>query len=474
MVTSIAYNLANLALSASSTSNVNVAVFAGNVTTVQSMNAGNITVNNVTLGGSLVFSDGSSLSSVTSAISVFDYTGNGTQTVFATGNYNATSTLDTNVYISGVYQRKNTYTWSGTNITFTSGAPPLNSNIEIMVNTYATGIAVPNDGSVTPSKLSTGGPSWDANGNVAIGGTSIPTGIKLSVVAGSINVTDAAANTRAYLGWGIVPGSGGNGAYLFNADNSPLAFGTTNLERMRINSSGNVGIGTTTVAAGNALAVFGGNVQVGTTGNGVKFADGTYQSTAYSGSASGSLIKITYLTSGTSFTTQASTTKMFVELVGAGGGGAGTNNTSYTSSGGGAGGYSAKYFTGLTGGSSYTYAIGNGGTGGTSGTAGGNTTFTVAAVTITGNGGSGANTASGGAGGAASGGDINSNGQNGTTGFAAGGTALSGGNGTGGSSVFGGGGGSSAGYGGGGGSGAANSSTGYSGGSGLIRVWEYS
>ena len=184
MVTSIAYNLANLALSASSTSNVNVAVFAGNVTTVQSMNAGNITVNNVTLAGSLVFSDGSSLSSVTSAISVFDYTGNGTQTVFATGNYNATSTLDTNVYISGVYQRKNTYTWSGTNITFTSGAPPLNSNIEIMVNTYATGIAVPNDGSVTPTKLSTGGPSWDANGNLGINTST--TSYKLTV-----NGTDA-------------------------------------------------------------------------------------------------------------------------------------------------------------------------------------------------------------------------------------------------------------------------------------------
>ena len=275
--------------------------------------------------------------------------------------------------------------------------------------------------------------------------------------------------------------SGGARIAAWIATGSNLQFYTnpslgTVLERMRITSLGNVGIGTITVAAGNAVSVFGGNIQVGSTGNGVKFADGTYQSTAYTGAvtASGTLIKITYLTSGTSFTTQASTTKMFVELVGAGGGGAGTNKTSYTSSGGGAGGYSAKYFTGLTGGSSYTYAIGNGGTGGTSGTAGGNTTFTVAAVTITGNGGSGANTASGGAGGAASGGDINSNGQNGTTGFAAGGTALSGGNGTGGSSVFGGGGGSSAGYGGGGGSGAANSSTGYSGGSGLIRVWEYS
>jgi len=178
MATSIAYNLANLALSSGSTSNVNVAVFAGNVTTVQYMNAGNITVNNVTLAGSLVFADGSSLASVTNAISIFDYTGNGVTTTFATGNYNATSVLDTMVFVSGVYQRKNQYSWTGTNLTFTT-PPPLNSNIEIQVNTYATGIAVPNSGSVYPVALSSGGPNWDANGNVGINTTT--TAYKLTI-----------------------------------------------------------------------------------------------------------------------------------------------------------------------------------------------------------------------------------------------------------------------------------------------------
>ena len=63
-----------------------------------------------------------------------------------------------------------------------------------------------------------------------------------------------------------------------------MAFGTggsTSLaERMRINSSGNVGIGTSTINSGNALAVYGGNVIIGSTGNGVKFPDGTLQTTA--------------------------------------------------------------------------------------------------------------------------------------------------------------------------------------------------
>ena len=58
-------------------------------------------------------------------------------------------------------------------------------------------------------------------------------------------------------------------------------------ELMRITSTGNVGIATTTVATGNQLSVYGGNIQVGTTGTGIKFADGSYQNVAYSGTVNG-------------------------------------------------------------------------------------------------------------------------------------------------------------------------------------------
>lgn len=59
---------------------------------------------------------------VTTAI---NYTGNGTTVAYAiTGNV-------VNVYINGVYQNKNTYSVSGTTLTF-SEAPPVTSLIEIL------------------------------------------------------------------------------------------------------------------------------------------------------------------------------------------------------------------------------------------------------------------------------------------------------------------------------------------------------
>ena len=61
-----------------------------------------------------------------------NFTGTGSQTVFTLSS----SSLGENytfVYINGVYQNKNTYTVSGTTLTF-SEAPPLTSLIEVMFN----------------------------------------------------------------------------------------------------------------------------------------------------------------------------------------------------------------------------------------------------------------------------------------------------------------------------------------------------
>jgi hypothetical protein len=66
------------------------------------------------------------------AYQVQNFTGTGSQTVFTL----STASLGENftfVYINGVYQQKNTYTVSGTTVTF-SAAPPYTSSIEVMYN----------------------------------------------------------------------------------------------------------------------------------------------------------------------------------------------------------------------------------------------------------------------------------------------------------------------------------------------------
>jgi len=70
-----------------------------------------------------------SVSNLSSATKINNFTGNGATVAFtllaSPANENAT-----NVYVNGVYQQKNTYTVSGTTLTF-SQAPPTTSTIEV-------------------------------------------------------------------------------------------------------------------------------------------------------------------------------------------------------------------------------------------------------------------------------------------------------------------------------------------------------
>jgi hypothetical protein len=63
---------------------------------------------------------------------VQNFTGTGSQTIFTLSSASLGENF-TFVYINGVYQNKNTYTISGTTLTF-SQAPPITSLIEVMFN----------------------------------------------------------------------------------------------------------------------------------------------------------------------------------------------------------------------------------------------------------------------------------------------------------------------------------------------------
>lgn len=186
--------------------------------------------------------------------------------------------------------------------------------------------------------------------------------------------------------------------------------------------------GTVTLPAGQVVN----GVTLTTAGGTDNFlrADGTYSTP----NGTRGLINIRFLTSGTTYTPTAGTTRAVIHLLGGGGGGGGTtgiNSGSGAGAGGGAGGYVIEHLTGVTG--TYAYTIGAAGTAGaaTSGTGGtgGATTFVNGGTTFTASGGVGGLGAAavttatatvpvqGGLGGAASNGDVNASGEGGAIGM---------------------------------------------------------
>lgn len=285
------------------------------------------------------------------------------------------------------------------------------------------------------------------------------------VIDGDLGVSgvDGSAASPSFEG-------GANSTGVFFPSANVVAISTGGSERLRVADAGQIGIGGATYGSSGEVLTSGG-----------ASAAPTWSSPL------GRLIEAPQiLESGTTYTTPANCTAIYVELVGGGGGG---RNGSVTTNnrgggGGGAGAYAAKYFA-VTGNTAYTYAIG---TGGANAVAGGNTTFTVGATTVTAGGGAaggavgGTSTpGAGGAGGTATNGDINTGGGDGTNGSIVSGTTLNASGGHGGGSFFGSGGrGGLAGagvasttYGGGGGGSGNAAGAGGAGANGVIRVWEF-
>ena len=135
-------------------------------------------------------------------INIDTFVGNASDTVF-TLSVDPVSENNTQVYISGVYQEKDTYSVSGTTLTF-SEAPPARSgdtdNIEVMhIETLA--IGVPADLSVSTAKIATGAVTLvkmaDLAADTIIGrangaGTGVPQALTATQVRTIINVASGA------------------------------------------------------------------------------------------------------------------------------------------------------------------------------------------------------------------------------------------------------------------------------------------
>ena len=95
------------------------------------------------------------------------------------------------------------------------------------------------DDSVTPAKLSTGGPNWDTNGKILVNGArSHIDANSSSYFQSTNNQTGQTATDGCVFGM-----SSGTNAILWNYESANLTFGTGNVSRMVIDNSGNISVG---------------------------------------------------------------------------------------------------------------------------------------------------------------------------------------------------------------------------------------
>lgn len=95
------------------------------------------------------------------------------------------------------------------------------------------------DGTVTPSDLSTGRPYWDTSGNLGIGTSSPARNVTLTSSGNTtLQVTNSTSGSASSDGF-IVQQNGLN-TFLLNQESGALHLGTSNIERISIDSSGRV------------------------------------------------------------------------------------------------------------------------------------------------------------------------------------------------------------------------------------------
>ena len=196
------------------------------------------------------------------------FNGTGSQTAF-TLSATPASENNTSVYISGVYQQKNTYSVSGTTLTFSTAPPSGTGNIEVMhISTQSLGVD-PSIGSVT-----TGDAGSSAAVSITSGGVlsfTIPKGD--NGATGSTGSTGATGSAATVAVGSTTTGDAGTSASVANSGSSSAATFNFTIPKGDTGTAGNAA----TIAVGST-----------TTGNA-----GTSASVANSGSSSAATFNFT-------------------------------------------------------------------------------------------------------------------------------------------------------------------------------------
>ena len=247
--------------SASSTSASNAATSASNASTSAS-NASTSATSAATSATTAAASATTAAASATTAAtyagtqSVDLFNGTGSQTAFTLSAAPAIEN-NTSVYISGVYQQKNTYSVSGTTLTFSTAPPIGTGNVEVMhMSTMSTGVD-PIIGTTT-----TGAPGSSAS--VSVSGHTLSFTIPRGDVGstGSTGSTGTAATIAAGTATGLsvgasptVTNSGSSSAATFNFGIPVGATGATG-STGSAGSAATITVGsTTTGAAGSSASI---------------------------------------------------------------------------------------------------------------------------------------------------------------------------------------------------------------------------
>lgn len=180
------------------------------------------------------------------------FSGNGSTTAFTLSRPVA-SVAQVQAVISNVPQNPgDAFTVSGSTITFTSAPPSGTNNIYVYYTSPITQVIQPGQGTVSPSSLSTGGPSWDTSGNVTLTGN-------ITLNNGAADGAQLTLASLGYSNWNIDNYSGYLRAY-YNAT-----------EYLRISSAGNLQLPT----AGTKILNSSGNPILQQTGSILQVVQGT-------------------------------------------------------------------------------------------------------------------------------------------------------------------------------------------------------